>query len=555
MAAAPARFSHNYPLGGAVTPMKMHYTASHMRRGSVPGLIAALSLIFNLSSAAQADSFSASGPDGGNVIFIHPDGTGLNHWNGARMYGKGPDGLLAWDRLPEMAVYRGHMADQLTATSNGGATVHAFGFKVRGSDSYGKDDGRAILALSGFPGSIMRQAASKGHPVGVVNDGDVAEPGTGAFLAEVDSREDANEIARQVLQGRPGLNDPDPVVVLGGGERYFLPQGTPRCTAELTSKCAAHADPMEGKGPARQDGRNLIQEAIADRWVVIRTRSEFLALSSELQADPRYAPKVLGLFAADDIFNDEPEEALIEVGLIDESRAGNDRRGRLIIWGDRADTPGFNPPTAAEMTALALTLLERHSRRAERPFLLVTEIESPDNLGNKNNAIGVLRAVNRADAAIAAARKFQEQSPRTLILTAADSDAGGLQVRSPPPIDDAGNVTLDDVNPTDTEESATSVPLDGIEGRRTPPLRSAPDARGQALPFAVAWTGQSDVAGAILSRAQGLNAHHLRESFSGQFDNTDVYRLMYLTLFGTALPPAKGRLAPTRPSEMTPPSS
>ncbi|MFZ0255555.1 MAG: alkaline phosphatase [Gammaproteobacteria bacterium] len=527
--------------------MKKYRTANEAHVGGVRALIAGLGTTLTLIMAAQADTFTDAGPGGGNVIFIHPDGTGLNHWNAARMYWKGPDGILAWDGLPEMAVYRGHMADQLTATSNGGATVHAFGFKVQGSDSYGKDSGRPIFALSGFPGSIMRQAASKGHPVGVINDGDAAEPGTGAFLAEVDSRDEANEVARQILEGRPGFSDPDPVIVLGGGERFFLPEGTPRCETEVTPKCAVHFDPLDRKGPAREDGRNLIQEAIADQWIVIRTRDEFAALSNKLQSDARYAPKVLGLFAADDIFNDEPEEVLFKAGMVDESRAASDRRKRLIIWGDKAGRPGFNPPTAAEMTALALTVLERRSRQVERPFLLVTEIESPDNLGNTNNAIGTLRAINRADEVIDVARKFQEQSPRTLILTVADSDAGGLQVESPPPVDDAGNVTANDVNPTGADEANVRSPRDGVAGRRTQPLLSAPDARGQALPFAVAWIGKSDVAGAILSRAQGLNAHYLRQSFFGHFDNTDVYRLMYLTLFGVPLPPAKGQLAPDRP--------
>jgi alkaline phosphatase len=202
----------------------------------------------------------------GNVIFIHPDGSGLNHWNAARMYWEGPDGLLQWEQLPEMAVYRGHLLDRLTATSEGGATTHAFGHKVIGPDSFGEDGGRSILALSGFPGSIMREASHAGYPVGIVNDGDAAEPGTGAFLAEVNLRENANEIARQILKGRPGANDPEPMVVLGGGERFFLPEGTRRCTDTIEPDCAVHIDPVDGAGPARTDGRNLIQEAIDDGW-------------------------------------------------------------------------------------------------------------------------------------------------------------------------------------------------------------------------------------------------------------------------------------------------
>jgi alkaline phosphatase len=368
----------------------------------------------------------------GNVIFIHPDGNGLNHWDAARMYWEGPDGLLQWDQLPEMAVYRGHLIDQLTATSNGGATTHAFGHKVIGPDSFGEDDGRSILALSGFPGSIMREAAHAGYPVGVVNDGDAAEPGTGAFLAEVDSRDEANEIARQILKGRPGADDPDPVVVLGGGERFFLPEGTPRCTDTIEPDCAVHIDPVNREGPARTDGRNLIQEAIDDDWVVIRTREEFDDLRAQLEDDSTLAPKVLGLFAADDIFNGEPEEELIRLGLVDNT--ADDKQGRLVIWGDVPGTLGFNPPTATEMTEMALTILERHSQEADLPFFLVAEVESTDNLPNNDNAIGGLRGLKQADDLIGVARQFQEQVPDTLIITAADSDGGPCRFTHPRPL-------------------------------------------------------------------------------------------------------------------------
>ena len=66
----------------------------------------------------------------GNVIFIHPNGAGVAAWQAARMISKGPDGELAWDCLPQIAIYRGHLKDNLTSSSNGGATVHAYGVKV-----------------------------------------------------------------------------------------------------------------------------------------------------------------------------------------------------------------------------------------------------------------------------------------------------------------------------------------------------------------------------------------------------------------------------------------
>jgi alkaline phosphatase len=51
---------------------------------------------------------------------------------------------------------------------------------------------------------------------------------------------------------------------------------------------------------------------------------------------------------------------------------------------------------------------------------------------------------------------------------------------------------------------------------------------------------------AILSRAAGLNSELLTTEFSGRFLNSDVYRMMYATLFGRLLPDSAGVPAPDR---------
>ena len=102
--------------------------------------------------------------------------------------------------------------------------------------------------------------------------------------------------------------------------------------------------------------------------------------------------------------------------------------------------------------------------------------------------------------------------------------------------------------------------LDGIEGRGTAPFVAEPDALqasrpfargnnfgqdyggisepGGALTFVIAWTSVEDAAGGVLARAEGMNAELLHDSsfstLSG-FDNTDVYRLIYKTLFNVKL--------------------
>ena len=66
---------------------------------------------------------------------------------------------------------------------------------------------------------------------------------------------------------------------------------------------------------------------------------------------------------------------------------------------------------------------------------------------------------------------------------------------------------------------------------------------GGPLSFVVGWIGINDTAGGILARAEGLNAALLQDaSFStlAGFDNTDVYRLIYKTLFGVDLPTGLG---------------
>ena len=154
----------------------------------------------------------APAPARGSVIFIHPDGTGLGHWGLARVDQVGPDGKLAWDTLPSIALYRPHVRDSLAPASNSGGTVHAYGVKVP-LDSYGMDGAEIPLAPTGERISLMRDALRDGRSVGVINSGHLAEPGTGCFLASVAKRSMADEICRQLLEGKPQ-------VILGGGEAH-----------------------------------------------------------------------------------------------------------------------------------------------------------------------------------------------------------------------------------------------------------------------------------------------------------------------------------------------
>lgn len=406
----------------------------------------------------------------GSVIFIHPDGTGPNTWAAARILHKGPDGELEWDKLPHSALYRGHMSDRLNASSNGGATIHAHGVKTTYASfgmTDGGDDARPIIDDQGHSLSVAKQAIRHGLPVGIVQTGILAEPGTACFLASVPSRRMYAEICEQLVESGA-------TVILGAGEKHFLPKG-------VAGKY--------GVGE-REDGKNLFEIARAKGYTIVQTRDELLAL-------PASTERVLGVFAHDATFNAASEEELASQGK------------PLYV-------PGT--PTVGEMTEVAIRILDAKQKR----FLLVVEEEATDNFANAGNASGTLEALRRADEVVAIARRYIARNPNTLVFTAADSDAGGMQV-----LGLGRELTPDMKVPT---QSAASGPIDGVAGADSAPFLAGPDRFGQRMPFAIYWaSANSDFSGGVVVRGEGLNAEQIR----GSFDNTRVAELIRLTLFGT----------------------
>jgi alkaline phosphatase len=431
------------------------------------GLAGAFALAAPAALMAQA---AAPGNPGGSVIFFHPDGFGVNHWGATRMATVGPDGRLNWDRLPAIAVYAGHMRDGLTGTSHGGATVHAYGVKVQ-ADSFGLDGATRIRSASGFDGSIAEEALRRGKAVGLVQSGAVSEPGTAAFVASTEQRGRHEEITRLVVESGVAVH-------LAGGERWYLPRGV---------------QGRFGEG-AREDGRNLIEELRAKGYTVVFTRDE-------LKAVPDTATRLWGIFAHNHTFNDETEETLAQ--------------RNLPLYVETA-------PTIAEMSAAALRILARNPNG----FLLVAEEEGTDNFANRNNARGTLEAGRRADEAIGLFAEFVRANPNTLMLTTADSDAGGMQVIGPrrghEQIAEGRNLP---------ERDRNGAPYDGQAGTGTAAWLSAPDRNGQRHAFAITWAALDDVSGGILVRGIGAGSEHI----TGTMDNADIFRVMYRQLFGQVI--------------------
>lgn len=424
-------------------------------------------ILFSLSVLILFNFYFYAQVQVGNVIFIHPDGTSLSDWNALRILIAGPDSSINWDKLTGIGLYQGHIRDKVSASSNAGATVHAYGVKADYHD-FGLIDNKIPVARSGKQMSIMHEAIEKKIFTGLINSGSIIEPGTAVFVSSRKKRNQYEDITKDVIQSGVDL-------IFSGGEEWMLPKGV-------------KGRFCEGK---RTDGLNLIDWAKEHGYKIVYTKDEMLKTSYE-------ESKILGVFSAGHTFNDQTEEALISAGL-----------------------PNYIPtaPRLNEMVSFAIKFLS-----AKGQFFLVAEEEGTDNFGNKNNANGKLEALLNADNAIGEALKFFEANPNTMIITAADSDAGGLGIAG---AEVKGLEVNQPLPPTDYN----GAPMDGIKGTGTLPFISKPDKNGRTFPFGIVWASSGDLTGPIVARAHGLNS----ERMYGKIDNTDIYRLMYLTLFGVWL--------------------
>lgn len=264
-------------------------------------------------------------------------------------------------------------------------------------------------------------------------------------------------------------------IILSGGERFLLPEG------------------VEGKFGLgeRKDTLNLINLARELGYTVVFDRTELLAL-------PNSTSKVLGVFAHTHTFDDRSEEELAA-----------------------ENSPMYAPeaPTLAEMTEVSLRILSSRPT----PFLIVVEEEGTDNFGNHLNATGTFEALGRADDAIGVVLKHIDSDPQTMLVVASDSDAGGLQ------IDFIKEKNYGKPLAANTWSGSAQ---DGKDGTASLPFTAKPDQYGREFEFSVVWATSNDVYGGVIAKTHGLNAEFLPNNV----DNTDIYRVMYASLFGKWLP-------------------
>jgi len=288
-----------------------------------------------------------------SVILLIGDGMGAAQIEAARWWRGGPDGELQMDRLAvKDGLTRTRAALGMITDSAAAATALACGVKtIDGFVGIGPTFDRLT--------SIVELARHAGMAVGLVTTVPITHATPAGFGAHVGSRYETDRIAEQLLQGEID-------VLLGGGESGFVPPGAASC-----HWCSDR----------RSDGRNLKDEAIAARYVVVCDAAAFAAL------DLGETDRVLGLFAADEM-------------------------------------PMPYAPTLAEMTDVAIEILSRDPDG----FFLMVEGGQIDWACHDNDAEWAIATTLGFDEAAGVAIDFADQERDVLVIVTADHETGGMGV-------------------------------------------------------------------------------------------------------------------------------
>ena len=288
----------------------------------------------------------------GIILFVG-EGLSPSRLAALRLYAGGPATSLTLDTLSYTALLKNYSADFATPDSAAAATAIATGVKVN-NGLLGVDAHGATLT------NLLELARASGRRTGLVTDSRLTNTTAAAFYAHTGAKEDTHELARTLVEN--AAID----IVLGGGSVDFVSE-------------SEAAD-------ARTDGRDLLNEADAGGYDVVRTRTEL-----ENVAWWRW-PKVFGVFGT----------------------------GDLAYGGEIG--PETRQPSLSDMVRRSVELLQIH----RGGFLLVVDAALMRKAAEQNDVEGTLAAMLEFDRAISVAMRFA--GAKTTVFVCGDVAVGGLSV-------------------------------------------------------------------------------------------------------------------------------
>ncbi|HEY5751512.1 MAG TPA: alkaline phosphatase [Chthoniobacterales bacterium] len=349
---------------------------------------------------------SATGGKAKNVIIMIGDGMGVAHRTAARiMYNGVLQGKaispLAMDTFPYTAMVLTSSLNSIVTDSSPGASCYSTGNKgnnnqhgVFPDDTTDKFDNPRVESITEY---FQR---TQGKAAGIVTTSDVFDATPGAFGSHTQDRGAGTGIVDQYLDDRSltGLS-----VLLGGGRKWFLPQGTPGSARTAATDYVLPSDLTTAWGAqtgAIDPARDLIAGFQAAGFAYAPTRAEMLSNAST-------ATKLLGLFS------------FSNMNVAKDKIDG--RRGTSTVVNDY----GFpNQPMLDEMTDAALKVLNK----SRNGFILMVEAASIDKQAHNMDTERFILETIEFDKAIARAKKFAKTHPDTLVVVTADHECSGASV-------------------------------------------------------------------------------------------------------------------------------
>ena len=309
-----------------------------------------------------------------NVIVLQGDGMGTAQRDLIRLVSVGntPGKELVMNRLDHAGLVHTDPADPEEAVTDSAAAATAFSTGVK------TFNGAVGVDAAGKPvRTLLEDARRAGKATGLVTTSQVTDATPAAYAAHVSDRAQQSEIARQFLES----SKPD--VILGGGEDYWYPAGTPGGWPDNPP-----TDPTEA---SKGDKGNLVDRAKALGYRYVSTRDALRRARG---------PKLLGLFANEEMFEHREE-------------------GHGDLYAPSVPLP--------EMATKALDILS-----ADRDgFFVLIEEEAIDEMAHENNTPLMVKSGEALDATVKVAVDFARKHPGTLIVVQGDHETGGLTIENP----------------------------------------------------------------------------------------------------------------------------
>lgn len=319
----------------------------------------------------QALRSSGSGRPTGkrNLIFMVSDGMGPTSLSMTRSFIQVERGLpfnseLGLDQYL-IGSSRTRSTSSLITDSAAGATAFSCGFK-----SY--NGAISVLPDQSPCGTVLEAAKKAGYKTGLVVTTRISDATPACFAAHVNSRNEEDRIAEQLVGDHPLGQVVD--LILGGGRCHFLPNTT--------------------DGSCRGDDKDVVELAKKNGFNYINNRKEFdgLKLGSSVKLP------LLGLVANKDI----PYEV--------DRRSVNDEY-----------------PSLDELARTALRALSDATQDSDQGFFLMIEGSRIDHAGHANDPIAQVHEVLAYDKAFASVVDFlKNDDVEGVLVGTSDHETGGL---------------------------------------------------------------------------------------------------------------------------------